>query len=184
VKRTLKFAQGVLAGCWVVTSAWLEACVRAGQRVAEEPFEVRGIVTAPSTLAPARSRAAAAAGQPLLLAGLTFRILEPLVKLSHQDVCTLIRSAGGSVSSEALSVPAPPGAGTLALISLQTPQPWSFKAAVEALNLTLVDQLWLLDSVSSYTRLPIEPYSWEAITQKTVKMQKNKQASEKLEGRR
>lgn len=29
-RRTLKYMQGILAGCWVVTPEWLRACIKAG----------------------------------------------------------------------------------------------------------------------------------------------------------
>jgi hypothetical protein len=41
-KRTLKLMQGIADGKWIVGTTWAEACVRAGKRVSEAPYELKG----------------------------------------------------------------------------------------------------------------------------------------------
>ncbi len=99
-KRTLKYAQGVLAGCWVVSDGWLAACVAEGARVPEAPFEICGDSAVPQGGAPRKAREAAARGAPPLWAGLFFCLLEPLTPLRRDDAAALLAVGGGGVLPE------------------------------------------------------------------------------------
>ena len=97
-KRTLKYVQAVLCGCWVLSAEWLDACLEAGRVVDEGPFELTGDWGNPLTLAPKRGREAAAAGcVQTLFAGLRVRILEPLDLTSRQEMALLVRCGGGTL---------------------------------------------------------------------------------------
>jgi hypothetical protein len=39
--RSMKYMMGVARGCWVVSYAWLDACLAAGSWVPEKNFEVK-----------------------------------------------------------------------------------------------------------------------------------------------
>lgn len=41
-QRSLKYFLGLAQGCWLVSSAWLEACSQAGAWLPEHPFQVKG----------------------------------------------------------------------------------------------------------------------------------------------
>lgn len=112
----LLLPQGILAGCWVVSSAWVAACCQAGGALLpEEPFEVLGDGSSGSngggcggsdaggTAAkaamggPAKGRQAKAEGRAPLLSGWRVFVLGsgPV-----KDSCvTLVKAAGGSVAA-------------------------------------------------------------------------------------
>jgi len=190
-KRTLKYAQGVLAGCWVVSDAWLAACVAAGARVPEAPFEICGDSAVPRGGAPRRAREALAAGAPPLWAGLSFRLLEPLTPLKREDAAALLAVGGGAVLGEggavgargaaaaaAMAVGKPPR--TLCVLSMQ-PKHWAaaggkgvagampqhalgaVRAECRSAGVQAVDQLWVLDCVSHYLVLAARDYSWDSV---------------------
>ena len=71
--RTMKMAQALAVGCWVVSPEWLEACLEARAWVAEAPYELKGD---PCALGgPARARRRHAAGRPGLFQGQLFCIV-------------------------------------------------------------------------------------------------------------
>jgi hypothetical protein len=43
-QRSRKYLAGCAIGCWLVTHAWVEACVTAGYLVPEKKYEVRGVM--------------------------------------------------------------------------------------------------------------------------------------------
>ena len=197
-KRTLKFAQGVLSGCWVVGVEWLSAVVARGAHVAEGPFEVLGITQSPACGAPARGRAAVAQRAPPLFAGLTFRLLDPLSRsLSREDAAVLLRAGGGAMAAEAPLAPLPPALRkrTLGVVSM-APEDWGgagaggggasasasasasgaaaqrggrggdlagLRATTDALGLTVVDQLWILDSITALQLQDTAAYGYGAV---------------------
>lgn len=69
-RRTPKYLMGLAAGAWVVSEAWVHACVAAGRVVDETPFELGGDVKSEGAPAQNRRRAqvqpAASAGGPSL----------------------------------------------------------------------------------------------------------------------
>jgi len=82
-QRSRKYLGGCAAGCWLVSSAWIEACIAAGARVPEETYQVRGVhVSKPglnilsldskSIGAPERSRIQRLQGKRKIFAGIKF----------------------------------------------------------------------------------------------------------------
>jgi hypothetical protein len=43
IRRSSRYLQGLARGCWVVSSAWLDACLEAGHLVKEQGYEVKGV---------------------------------------------------------------------------------------------------------------------------------------------
>jgi hypothetical protein len=173
-KRTLKYAQGVLAGCWVVSDGWLAACVAAGARVAEAPFEISGDSAVPAGGAPRKAREAAARGAAPLWAGFAFRIVEPLTPLKRVDAAALLAAGGGAVLGEEELFAGRRGClAPLCVLSMQTKH-WAavgkagaldaLRAQCKGAGVQAVDQLWLLDCVSHYKALAPRDYSWESVS--------------------
>lgn len=193
-KRTLKFALGVLTGCWIVSTEWLSAVLRTGGRVEEGPYEVQGITQSPQCRAPELGRGAVSTGVAPLFSGLTFRLLDPLAKsLSREDAMALVRAGGGVLAAEGSPL-APLSSAqarekTLAIVSLAQ-EDWlpctsssssssssaaglggkgrvdgiaSLKASALELGLVVVDQLWLLDSITSLTRMSVAHYGFDRL---------------------
>jgi hypothetical protein len=114
--------QGILAGCWVVTTGWVTACLEAGaQLLPEEPYEVlgdgsssngsngggcggRSSAKAPQG-GPAKGRQHKAQGlEPLLAGWQVFVLGSGAVKES----CTsLVKAAGGAVVARLPPAPFP-----------------------------------------------------------------------------
>ena len=178
-KRTLKFAQGLLCGCWIVSAEWLGAVVRAGGHVEEAPFEVQGITQLPTCGAPARARAAAARGAPPLFDGLTFRLMDPLPRsLSREDAALLLRAGGGAVAAEPALAPLPPTTAgspcpTFGIVSM-APEDWEgaagrgrdmqgLRKACASMRLLVLDQLWILDSITAGALCHMDDYSWDNV---------------------
>ena len=184
-KRTLKFAQGVLAGCWVVSSEWLGSVVREGGHVEEGPVEIKGISQHPHCGAPAKGRLSRASGVPPIFEGLAFRLFLPLSKnLPADDLKVLIHGGGGvilegegtSLMNEFIHSPESgnvKGGGvyrTIGLVSMSVCD-WvggakernEFKARCSAIPYPVLDQLWLLDSITAYVLKNESEYQWEAM---------------------
>lgn len=70
--RTMKMAQGLAQGCWIVSPDWLQACQRARAWVPESAYEIKGD---PCALGgPARARRRRLMGRPGLFHGHVFRV--------------------------------------------------------------------------------------------------------------
>ena len=164
-RRTLKFVQGVLAGAWVLSSDWLDACISAGTRAPEASFEITGTTQHEGSNAPRRSREAALAGARPLLAGLRFRIGGKLLRdMSAAEAAELVTAAGGAVAAEELTAPTY-DASTVALVSLAA-RSWPSAADRDGLvsealrnGVRVIDQSFLLDCASLFELRPFGLYT-------------------------
>ncbi|KAK2080413.1 hypothetical protein QBZ16_000266 [Prototheca wickerhamii] len=87
--RTMKMAQALAVGCWVVSPEWLEACLEARAWVAEAPYELKGDPCAlggPARAAPPRGRAAGALSGTALLHRLHALALTRAIELAGGTV--------------------------------------------------------------------------------------------------
>lgn len=99
--------QGILAGCWIVGSGWVRACLEAGGTLLpEEPFEVQGDGSSGSNgggcsggsggrAGPAKGRQHRAEGKAPLLSG--WQVFVCGSGAVRESCAGLVRSAGGSI---------------------------------------------------------------------------------------
>ena len=133
--RSLKYMQGVLSGCWVVSWDWVVASIAAGAWVEETPFEFAGDNCTGLTFAPRRSRLTEARAAPRLLQGLKISV-NPDLDRNDPSVADLdsIIQLGGAVrvpTPECLQL-GPPSAAAAAAVP-------TVSAALAASGITRVD---------------------------------------------
>lgn len=94
--RTLKVLMAILSGKWVLTTAWIKACMEAMQPVDEEPYEVNldnhGCCEGPKT-----GRLRVLRGEPKLFNGLRFYFCGEFVAGYKRDLQELIIVGGGTI---------------------------------------------------------------------------------------
>ena len=97
VQRTLKFFQGIVARCWLVSVEWVRACVFTATLLPEQDYEVEGdAVCGVAHRGPARARTS----DYSLLHGRHICLLGEMVQLSQTDLEALVRLAGGTFYKE------------------------------------------------------------------------------------
>ncbi|XP_068103083.1 BRCA1-associated RING domain protein 1 [Hyperolius riggenbachi] len=87
--RTMKCMMGTLAGCWILRSTWVKACLESSGREAEELHEVQG--------GPHRARLNREQLLPRLLDGCHFYFLGLFKEHKKEDLTELVKVAGGQV---------------------------------------------------------------------------------------
>ena len=94
--RTLKYLEGLLNCCWIVSFEWLLQCLSESKWVSEEPFLIRGDTSTGITNAPSLVRVNQSAKK--LFDGCTFDLSCYLGgSLSTDDLLKLIASGNGTV---------------------------------------------------------------------------------------
>ncbi|PJF17061.1 Protein BREAST CANCER SUSCEPTIBILITY 1-like protein [Paramicrosporidium saccamoebae] len=96
-KRTLKYLRGVLRGCWLVSSEWVDICLQEGRLLDEKPFEVTGDEYFPDEDGPRRGRTSKTNGESPLLAGYSFYLYGAFSAPNIDDLQALIMDAGGEL---------------------------------------------------------------------------------------
>ncbi|NXO05094.1 BARD1 protein, partial [Rhinopomastus cyanomelas] len=87
--RTLKCMMAVLAGCWVLKFAWVQACLRTSVREQEEKYEIHG--------GPRRGRLNREQLLPGLFDGCYFYFMGSFKQHQKSDLMDLVRAAGGQI---------------------------------------------------------------------------------------
>jgi hypothetical protein len=154
--------QATIAGCWVVSTAWVTACSQQQRLVAEEEFEVDG--DSKVIGGPRAGRLRRDLNTPLVFAGRKFIIREPLENMQLSEMRNLLTFGGGIISSN-------PDADTkersaiiicsraaLKLGQSSVSASGGKVPAVSSYSGTLLDQTWVLDSISGYIARPFDNY--------------------------
>ena len=162
-KRSKGYLQGLARGCWVVSTAWLEACADTRSRVKEQLYQVKGFVLkdaragfdalqAEALGGPERCRALAKEGKKLFT-GMCFRLKSVTLPgekpALHHLVLSLLKFQGGAIVEE--------GKNARGVIVVT-----SDKTVVKGFllrKLPVVDPRWVLDSVSCCKCLPMSNYA-------------------------
>ena len=155
-KRTLKLLRGMLAGCWIVSSRWLDACRQAGRIVNEEPFEILGDETCPDEAGPSRARASRTNGEPPLLSGYHFYLYGLFVAPPLEELVALIAEAGGRVIGDVSDVMGYKNVVVLCDPRAQTD--FERDAGILRTHLPFLATSWLLDCISAYQIVEIRPH--------------------------
>ncbi|CAN6826064.1 hypothetical protein HID58_056874 [Brassica napus] len=91
-KRTLKFMMGILEGKWILSIDWIKACMKNGEYVCEEPYEI-SIDVHGTRQGPYIGRQRALNKEPKLFNGLKFYIMGDF-ELAYKG---MIVAAGGTI---------------------------------------------------------------------------------------
>jgi hypothetical protein len=176
-------AQGILAGCWVVSTEWVTASLAAAGGPAllpEGQFEVAGdgsSVGGSGAGAPARGRQRKAAGEQPLLSG---RQVFVAGGGSAKESCmSLVKAAGATVAvrlppAAAATVQDAGGDAGQPLLLVLVPEggcagsggggKGGTLAHARALGLPVLRAAWLMDSVSCMALLPEAQYEWSKVS--------------------
>ena len=165
-KRSRIYLEGLARGCWVVSTAWLEACFDTGMRVKENIYEVKGCPVPPSRFyqddwlaanvlgGPERCRLLAKHGLKLFSTFGDIRVerfdekSKNAGKLREIVLC-LLRFAGATVTES----------GPLSKDALVVTNDRNVAGGFQKRNFKrVVDSRWVLDSVSCCKVLPEERY--------------------------
>ena len=95
-QRTRKYLGGCALGCWVVSSAWVDACIQEGGYVPEAKYQIRGVkirgagtreleIQKQGIGYPDRSRKRMLDGKPRLFSGMRFFVAQLLQKKGQSD---------------------------------------------------------------------------------------------------
>jgi len=152
--RTLKHLCGILAGQWIVSSAWVRASVDAGAWVAEPPYELDGDLATNGRRGPSRGRAMRAAGAPLIFAGLHVylhgKFAHPNPARPQLAELLVLGGASPCASFSALqneAIRARGGASALAMCDADECAADFLRKCVQ-LRIPVVSPKWLMDSIS------------------------------------
>ena len=155
--RTAKFLGGLALGCWLVSYAWLDACIETRDLVPEAPFEVKGLeqlmYEKVSRGVPAASRLRRIEGRPGIFDGITVYIGKGSSKAKsdlRQPIPALIELAGGSV------VKSLTGSGPARIVALERDVALRLKKTYPAKD--VISSKWILDSITQGILLPITKY--------------------------
>lgn len=99
--RTMKYLQAILAGCWIVSEAWLYDSFRAGYPLPEINYEVQGDEEYPNESAPMRARLSREGFGAGLFSGISFVLVGNFKSPTREQLCSLIEAGAGRVVCEA-----------------------------------------------------------------------------------
>jgi hypothetical protein len=165
-RRTFKYLRAVLAGCWIVGEAWMEACMAEGRFVEELYHEVGvGRDESGRVDGPRRGRVAAAAGTTPLLRGYTVQLQGRFAK--RAEVAELLKAAGAEALPSSATVSGSKSARELLKTFVLCEEPeggggppkvaaWWKRAS--AAGLAVVSARWLMDCIAAHRVLPAEHY--------------------------
>lgn len=171
-KRTIKYLFALLEGAWILSPEWIDACLEHSAFVPESPHEISGCLTHASRYFPRIARERALSQPVLPLAGLKISLLPPLSRIKLEEAEQLIVRAG----AEYCEAGSPLDCSVRTLLSLvHQNHIWitSFdpafcdverKQEYQLLSNYLVnppiilDQMWLLESISSLQPAPYLAY--------------------------
>lgn len=186
--RTIKYASAVLCGCWVLDIEWVRKCLATKALVNEEDFEAFSdkLVLDPTVSSPLLGRESARSGKKPMLSGRSIYIKEPLCKLSRSELVIALQCAGATIlksdpleekateSKRPISEAAPLvitsydltiGASGSAIDNERI----AYSVAAKRVGLSVVDQLWFLDSISRWKLEDEGRYTLEGICVKSLR---------------
>ena len=170
--RTVKLMFAVLRGKWVVSPAWVAACVAGNRPVEEAAYEIAGLIHNGSAIGPdgvpAVQRARVAKQAPPLFAGLRIHLSGEFgatgAGLLKPDLESLVTLGGGRALRHAPNPPDPGKAVDPTVRILCEGMPGAgaahrgAQAAAVATGCEVLSSAWLLDCVAHGTLLPTRGY--------------------------
>ena len=163
-QRTLKFLQAVSSGIRIVSFLWVEACLKNKdnlnkadnwEALDEELHGANG---------PFRARKGREEGKKPLLAGLEVLIDGPIEGLNKPNIEDLLFRAGARTVPRVNMFSCTPGITRLVLVNnVSEYGQKEVTRMLRSFRLAVVDKDWLLDTVSSHSRRPVQQYTLDIV---------------------
>ena len=141
-RRTLKVLLAIAKGLWVVSFQWVVASVEEGKWLSPENYEVEKWFPGAMNARKARHK-----GEAPLLDGKMVFLNGKSMSVSQENLTELVEAAGGQVVNAFKDC-------DLCISSATASLP-----RVKGKKIDVVSEEWLLDSISSYSLLPVHGYA-------------------------
>lgn len=151
-QRTLKVLSALVTGKWIVSTSWVDECLRKTQRVSEGPYEAKGTRQHPNSEAPRKSREhfASSTYPSGLFSGLSICLQGPLDAPPKEELSALLALGGATVLPRV-----PPSLETRVVVVTQR---FGADASQRGGHVVTVPPSWVLDCVSKFEVLDPAEY--------------------------
>ena len=163
-QRTLKFLQAVSSGIRIVSFLWVEACLKDRDNLYKADDWEALDEELNGANGPYRARKGREEGSKQLLSGFEVLIDGPIEDLNKPNIEDLLFRAGARTVSRVNMFSCTAGITRLVLVNSVTE--YGQKEVTKMLRsfrLAVVDKDWLLDTVSSHSRRPLEGYTLDIV---------------------
>ena len=163
-QRTLKFLQAVSSGVRIVSFLWVEACLKDKDNLKHADKWEALDEELNGANGPFRARKGREDGKKPLLAGLEVLIDGPIEGLNKPNIEDLLFRAGARTVPRVNMFSCTPGITRLVLVN--NVNEYGQKEVAKMLRsyrLAVVDKDWLLDTVSSHSRRPVQHYTLDIV---------------------
>ena len=180
-KRTFKFLKAVSSGVRIVSFLWVEACLKDKDNLNKADNWEALDEKLNGANGPFRSRKGREEGKKPLLAGLEVLIDGSYEDLHKQLLEDLLFRAGAKTVSGVNMFSSTPGIMRLVLVNnVSEYGQKEVTRMLRSFRLAVVDKGWLLDTVSSYSRRPVQQYTLK-ITAEEFESEEDNDESESME---
>ncbi|XP_067649328.1 breast cancer type 1 susceptibility protein homolog [Haliotis asinina] len=160
--RTLKYFQGIVGKCWVVTFDWVRDSLLAKKPLPEEKYEIVGdTVIVEDHHGPRRSRTS----HKKLFSGFTLTCIGVSDEMTKDDMSLLLQQGGATLADDPWELGKMAAAIPMIIRCLDTEEEAPTKSEVEHFNcfykhnrLITVSREWVLDSISTWRLQPLDDY--------------------------
>ncbi|RID50338.1 hypothetical protein BRARA_H01075 [Brassica rapa] len=153
-KRTLKFMMGILEGKWILSIDWIKACMKNGEYVSEEPYEI-SIDVHGTRQGPYIGRQRALNKEPKLFNGLKFYIMGDFEVAYKGYLQDMIVAAGGTILCRRPVCNDDNEASTIIVFNVEpskkktlTERRSDAEALARSVNARAASSSWVLDSIA------------------------------------
>ena len=163
-QRTLKFLQAVSSGIRIVSFLWVEACLKDRDNLHKADNWEALDEELNGANGPYRARKGREEGKKQLLSGFEVLIDGPIEGLNKPNIEDLLFRAGARTVSRVNMFSCTAGITRLVLVNSVTE--YGQKEVTKMLRsfrLAVVDKDWLLDTVSSHSRRPLQGYTLDTV---------------------
>ncbi|XP_046334048.2 serine-rich adhesin for platelets-like [Haliotis rufescens] len=160
--RTLKYFQGIVGKCWVVSFDWVRDSLLANKPLPEDKYEIVGdTVIVEDHHGPRRSRTS----DKKLFSGFTLTCIGVSDEMTKDDMSLLLQQGGATLADDPWELGKMAAAIPLIIRCLDTEDEAPTKSEVEHFNcfykhnrLITVSREWVLDSISTWRLQPLDDY--------------------------
>ncbi|XP_064455488.1 BRCA1-associated RING domain protein 1-like [Ornithodoros turicata] len=151
-QRTLKVLNALLTGKWIVSTSWVDKCLREARHVPEAPHEAKGTRQHPNSGAPrkAREHFSSSASPSGLFSDLTICLQGQLDAPPKEDLAALLTLGGATIIPRL-----PPSLDSKVIVVSQR---CGIDASQRGGRVVTVPPSWVLDCVSRFTLCDPEEY--------------------------
>ncbi|XP_009108518.1 protein BREAST CANCER SUSCEPTIBILITY 1 homolog [Brassica rapa] len=160
-KRTLKFMMGILEGKWILSIDWIKACMKNGECVSEEPYEI-SIDVHGTRQGPYIGRQRALNKEPKLFNGLKFYMMGDFELAYKGYLQDMIVAAGGTILCRRPVCNDDNEASTIVVFNTEpskkktlTERRSDAEALARSVNARAASSSWVLDSIAGCQALDL-----------------------------